>query len=369
MSSLIKLDIAEVKLLLGCARTQLETETIAQIKQIVETEAIAWDYIIAMAQKHRILPLLYRNLNSFCKQALPRHIHHQLQGQFFANTRNNFRLTQELLRLLPLFTQRSIRVIPYKGTVLAATVYGKVALRQVWDLDLLIAPTDVSAACQLLEAEGYQIRESFDREKAFVCPETQIEVDLHWGLTPIYFPIPFDFEQFWQRRQEITLVDTRLVTFSAEDLLLILCIQVAKDCWERRQHLEHLSKVCDVAELLRDTSDLDWGYIFNQAEVWDAKRIVYFGLGLAQKLLAASVPEKILTEIEADSQTQILLRQVCGQLFGEIDRAFASNDNSLLDVKLRLRQLQFYWILRDRPRYKLQYLAAILQTLTKALSK
>jgi len=366
-SDLIKRDTPEVQLLLRCACTQPHPQTITEIQHLVKTQEIDWNYLMQMAHKHRICPLVYRNLNSLCQQALPKVTHHRLQGQFFANTQNNFRLTQELLRLLPLFSQQQLRVLPYKGTVLAATVYGKVAFRQVWDIDLLVCASDFTPSCNLLLSQGYQVRETFDREQAFFHPQKNLEVDLHWGITPIYFPIPIDFEQFWQRKQTVTLAHTPLDTFSPEDLLLILCVQVAKDCWERRQHLEHLAKVCDIAELLTHTPQLNWQYILNQAQAWDAMTILYFGLALAQGLLAAPLPHSICAEIQSRPRVQTLTRQVCEQLFGDIDTTFAPDQNSLLDVKLRLRQLQFYLKLRDRASHKLQYLTAIFKTIGKAI--
>jgi Uncharacterised nucleotidyltransferase len=362
-SALIKLDRPEVELLLYCARTQPNPETIAKIQDIVKSNEIDWDYLMQMAHKHRIWPLVYLNLNSLCKQALPKNMHHQLQGQFFANTQNNFCLTKELLHLLPLFSQQQLRVLPYKGTVLAATVYGKVAFRQVWDIDLLVPPSDFTASCNLLVSQGYQVRETFDREQAFFHPEKNVEVDLHWGITPIYFSIPINFEQFWQRKQTVTLVNTPLDTFSYEDLLLILCVQVAKDCWERRQHLEHLAKVCDIAELITHIPQLDWQYILDQAQAWDAITILYFGLALAQGLLATPLPPSICAELQSRPRVETLTRQVSRQLFGNIDTTLVPAHNSLLDVELRLRQLQFYFKLRDSTSPKLQYLTDILKTI------
>ena len=63
--------------------------------------------------------------------------------------------TAELLRLLDLFDRHAIRVLPFKGPVLADMLYGDIAAREYCDLDLLIDKADVPAAIGILLVEGY----------------------------------------------------------------------------------------------------------------------------------------------------------------------------------------------------------------------
>ena len=86
------------------------------------------------------------------------------------------------------------------------------------------------------------------------------------------------------------------MTFSAEDLLEILCVQVIKDCWERRQQLEHLSKVCDIAEHLRAHPQLEWSRVFQSAQQKGLQRIVHCALILARELLGAELPPQVLSK-------------------------------------------------------------------------
>lgn len=347
-SQLVPNLLPETELLLHCTRGEVPALIADRIQQQLEQE-IDWTYLIAMAEKHRVMPLLYHSLKTVCPQRIPATIGSNLRLRFYENARTNLILTNELLRLLTIFEAGKIAVIPYKGTVLAASLYGKTSFRQVWDIDILVEEKDVFASRTLLLSEGYTIKETFDREQSFFHPDKKIEIDLHWGLTPFYFPLDLDFQQLWSRTKTYRLSGVNVKSFCTEDLLLILCLQVAKDCWERRQHLEHLAKVCDIAELLNNYPQLNWSEVNQQAQEKGLQRALHFGLFLAKNLLNTEIPELILSQVLADKLAISLAYQVCSQLFGDIDRTFVDPKNSLFDWQFRLKQLLFYLKMRERP--------------------
>ncbi len=131
----------EGELLLCCSRTQLDESAKKQIQLLIEHE-INWSHLLQIAEKHRVIPLLYHGLRLSCSDAIPGEIYHNLKGRFYANTHKNFLLTNELIRLVSLFRDQNIRSIPYKGTLLASSVYGKLSFRQVWDIDFLVHQRD-----------------------------------------------------------------------------------------------------------------------------------------------------------------------------------------------------------------------------------
>ncbi|WP_371416922.1 nucleotidyltransferase family protein [Dolichospermum sp. UHCC 0259] len=348
-SQLVPNLLPETELLLCCTRTRISSP-IADRVQCLLQQQIAWSYLLSMAEKHRVLPLLYHNLKGVCPGAIPAEIVSTLKTRFLENTRENLILTTELLRLLTVFEANAIAVIPYKGTLLAASIYGKTAFRQVWDIDLLVDEVDFSQSRSLLLSEGYTLKETNDREQSFFHADRKIEVDLHWGLTPFYFPVDLDFGRLWSRTKGYTLLGTEVKSFCEEDLLLILCLQVAKDSWERRLHLEHLAKVCDIAELLNHYPRLNWSEVTDQARQQGLTRVLHFCLYLAKNLLDADIPSGIWSEVIGDLIAISLAHQVCKGLFGDIDRSFADSRNSLFDLQFRLKQVIFYLKMRERPR-------------------
>src|SRR5262249_9559360 len=124
----------ELRLLLYCARMYLEAREANQIKSLVSKD-IEWTYLVRIARAHAVMPLLYRTLLSTCPDAVPNEILEQLRDHFYANAGRNLFLTKELLKLLHLFEANKIAAIPYKGPVLATSIYGNLALREFGDLD------------------------------------------------------------------------------------------------------------------------------------------------------------------------------------------------------------------------------------------
>lgn len=351
----------EAELILCCARTHIDTATAERIQTLLQ-QGINWTYLIRAAVKHGVIQLLYRNLNATCPESVPKASLDQLRGFFHTNARHNLFLTNELLKLLDLLKDQGVRAIPYKGPVLAASVYGKLSLRQFGDLDILVHEQDFKNSRELLISQGYQLKEKFDREQSFVHRDSNVEVDLHWGLTPFYFPLAIDFDRLWQCVKPVSLAETTIISFSSEDLLLILCVQVAKDCWERRQQLEQLAKVCDIAELIQARPTLDWGQVGEQANTLGAARMFCFALFLAKNLLGVALPEDVWLEIQADSVAISLAEQACAYLFREGDDLPTLSKNSLFDLRFRVKQLTFYLRMRERFQHKIKHILEILRT-------
>ena len=61
------------------------------------------------------MPLLYRTLNSTCRDAVPKPTLEELREHFYANAGRNLFLAKELIKVLHLFDAQEISAIPYKG--------------------------------------------------------------------------------------------------------------------------------------------------------------------------------------------------------------------------------------------------------------
>ncbi|GAG91885.1 unnamed protein product, partial [marine sediment metagenome] len=84
------------------------------------------------------MPLLYQSLKKTCPEAVPDDTLEQLRAYFLTNAKRNLFLTGKLLRLLELLKDNGILAVPFKGPVLAESVYGDLSLRQFADLDILV---------------------------------------------------------------------------------------------------------------------------------------------------------------------------------------------------------------------------------------
>jgi hypothetical protein len=347
----------EALLLLCCARAQIGPHEAGRIKTLAGLP-LDWEFLCNAAEKHHLTQLLFRHLSATCPDLMPAECRSRLRQQFRTNAGANLKLAHALINLLKKFAAEAIPVIPFKGSILANCTYGKLALRQYYDLDLFIREQDIEKAGKVLVGEGYRCDKVFDREARYRNGEKDMEVDLHWGFAPRYFHLAVDFDELYGRALTESLMGQPVITFSVEDFLQILCLQVIKDGWERRQQLEHLSKVCDIAEHVRAHPELDWPRVFQKARKDGLLRIMHCSLILAHELLEAELPLPVLEKIESDRKARKRAQWLCRSLFTEAD-SLSSLDNPFLSIGLRFRQLIFYLGIRERYRERVRHIGEI----------
>src|SRR5438132_10493948 len=144
----------EFSLLLACARTQVDAESGQRIREAAQ-QPLDWDRLIEASLTHGLMPLLYENLKTHCADIVPPDRLNQLKDLFRKNAARTVLLTEELLGILELFAAEGIEAMPYKGPAIAVSIYGRLALRQFTDLDILVRKHDVWRSQQLLVSRGY----------------------------------------------------------------------------------------------------------------------------------------------------------------------------------------------------------------------
>ena len=317
-----------------------------RIRSLVH-ENVDWQYVIKIAQRHGVMPLLYKSLSSACREAVPPTIMETLKEHYQANDRRNLFLTGELIRLLHLFDSNGIPAFPFKGPALAASVYGDLALRQFSDLDILMQRQDVVKARDLLISSGYTTEFQFKKiqtdallkyqyELPFTHKSGKIFVELQWELVPRYLNCALVSKYLWKHSEPVT--DTSgLPLLQPEYLLPMLCIHGTKDFWRQ------LIWVCDVAEMVRIYKDLDWDSVMTLAENLGCQRMLFLGLYLAKDILGASFPDEVLQQTEANPVVKGLAGQVKRWLFeGNEDIPGVENLLFYLRSKERLKDRIMY---------------------------
>lgn len=349
----------EAELLLLCARTSMDPERAERVRALLAGR-VDWEYLLATARRHKTMPLLYRHLSATCPEAVPEAVLDRLRAHFRGNNMRNLFLTGELLRLLDALQAHGVSAIPFKGPVLAASVYENLALRDFIDLDMLVHKRDVTKARELLVSLGYQpqylltraqeeVFLQYEREYTFTHDSKGSVVEVHWEVASKAFPFSLDTERLWERLGPTRLGSDTIMTFSPEDLLSILCAHGAAHLWGR------LGWVCDVAELVRAHAEMDWEQIIARARRSGSQRILLLGLFLASDLLGASLPEEVSERLRADPSTKALARQVSERLFWESEDPRRAFDEEAHFQPLHLRMMERW---RDRVGYCLRQATA-----------
>ncbi len=255
----------------------------------LELSETKWAELHSLALAHGVLPLLWRNLQPLRRRGVCSSALGGWETDFRSLQARNLRLCGELLRVTGSLIEAGIRVIPFKGAVLAAAVYGGPWWRQFVDLDILIPRVSSALAIECLVSQGYSLCASREvnshvrlvEPRHAVTVELQWDLGLRWELRRAADGLPLDFEQLWRRRETVPLCGHSLPSLSPEDLLLVLSVHGARHQWKR------LIWLCDIAQLLRARPELDWDYVLARAVEYRCLKRLRLALALASDLLGA----------------------------------------------------------------------------------
>jgi putative nucleotidyltransferase-like protein len=313
------------------------------------------EHLLRLAARHRVLPQLYAGVRQSCPDLLPPEPMDQLRAYAQANTGKALRLAGELRRLADQFEQARIPVIGFKGIVLSARVYGDISLRDVGDLDLLVRRNDIVRAADLLVSLGHRpfFPTAAAKETAYleslagkrreryllshcehhlVYQPTSLNVDLHWAMSLREFSVSLDIEGIWNRAVLARIAGREVLTLGDEDLLIVLCLNGAKDCWDR------LDRVCDVARLLVTSADaLNWPLVLSHARQAGVARMLRVGLHLASTLLDAPLPDPALGFVEEDPHVRRICNAVTRTLLNPEPAERTAPARAAFDLRLRER--------------------------------
>src|SRR3989440_2986332 len=335
----------ENELLLLCARAGVGEDDAARIKSLA-AEALDWNYLFRLAQRHAVLPLLHRSISEHARDFAPQPFRQKLRDKFRENATRNLLLAGELVRISRLFESEGVHVLAYKGPALAVSAYGDLSLRRFVDLDIIVRARDVRRAGELLRSLGFGLSDglSESQEKfllrrqhniAYTRDAGRFIIELHWGLASEKFAeLPLS-EEVWERAETVAFGGGEVRSLSTEDLLLALCVHGTKHLWER------LAWVCDVAELLNSRASLDWGSVLRRAQDSRTERMLLLGLSLASGLLKATLPESVRRAIRDDPTTDTLSGSVAEKLFAGAEfepYGFAASVRFNLSARRRLRE-------------------------------
>lgn len=349
---------AEAELLVHCARLEVDPERAEQVRSLLTSQTIDWTNLLSLAQRHALIPLLYFQLNRVAAAHVPPERLQELRVRYQNNSALNVLLTGEMVSLLQLFERNRIPAVPYKGPAIGVGVYGNLSLRQFADLDILVPEAEVWRATELLIDRGYQAHFSIPPRKQstfvrlsyvrlFQRDDDGTTVELHWRLAPRFFGAQFDTRRLWQAARMIQIQGANVRLPLPEDLILMLCIHGAKDCWEK------LEWVCCLAELIRCERQVDWQSLLKQAERLGCVKMVSLGLLLAHDLLEAPVP--------ADVTAQLGRSQSLDALADQVVERFVIDKPTPLTLVQRIR---FHLQLKDSQAEKFRYCLRLALTTT-----
>src|SRR6202171_2190402 len=360
------------ELLCALANSELSPERRERVANW-NLRALDWNEVIRLAEYHGVLPLAARNLiELLCLESgrvenghgLPPEVERLLRSAYEVNLRRSLWFTAELARIMQHFERWQLRPLPYKGPVLAQSLYRDLGLRSFSDLDFLISPADFERAKQALAEIGYRPSGEFKPalespaaerlwlrtgyERSFDGAAGKNLVELQWGLLPHFYAVDLRVQDLLARGGKTVVGEREVPCLSPEDSLLVLCLHAAKHLWTR------LIWLSDIAETLRSysgTQTIDYSLVFSRARALGIVRILGVSFWLVKNLLRAEIPKSAEEMIAADPRVPALGRKFAARLARGATYNFESTEYFRLILELRERRV-----------YRLRYVCRLVWT-------
>lgn len=297
-------------LLLSCLHQDSEKFPESGLNRLTEEQ---WQTLINLAIEYRVVPLLYQRISSanLSSDEADR-AKEQLETYTREVTRKNLRMYGELQRYLNKLNEAGIPVILLKGIYLAHEIYHGKGLREMNDMDLLVAKKDLKQAADILMQLGYEpakpLHIDYEVKKSHHLPpmiKDQVAVfEIHWNITKPGRSYYIEPDGLWERAKAGNVLNQDVRVLSPEDLLLHLCIH------NSHQHMFSfgLRPFCDIAGAIEHYKQvLDWNQFTSLARENGWQKGVYLALLTAKDMVGAAVPETTLHALKpADTNPELL---------------------------------------------------------------
>lgn len=308
-----------------------------------------WNELERMANLQSMTPAVASMLTKHCRASISPEICQRLREELRHTAWVNLAAVHEWQRVVKALSAAGVSAISIKGPALALIAYRSFAMRQFTGVDLLVRPTEVVRARDVLVNEGYRLSSpvvsdsdtallrSHNRELGFVNEERGTLIELHRGVLHEMFSFQLPVDQLFESACLECHDGMSFRSLSPEYLLLYLCAHGTKHCWISLRWL------CDVACYVQTVQELDWDICIRRAEATNCDLVLKHSLLLGQQVLGLELPSTIRDYVCGDAKALALSKTASAFLF---------RDDGELGYRETLRyHLAFARDWRDRIRF------------------
>lgn len=322
-----------LRLLLACARAHLSAEGEKAILALLD-ENPDWVQFAQLALSHGLAGLAGHTLVRVAPDRIPADIADAFRTLIEKSRTDNRLLVNELFALVSHLEEAGVEPICFKGPVLAMEAFGDLGLRGFRDLDILIRDRDLHRALESLKAQGYERNGEltpvqFDvihrlQGQEIMFKKDAVAIEPHTRLTPLKMALSIDYDGLWRRARRQDVCGKMLLTFTAEDTLLVLAIHGGKELWW------NIKWACDVADFITSHPGLDWEVILERAEKQGCLRMLLVATSLARNYLGTEIPAGVVASGAADRTVGKIIARIMTRW--EMDDPVGPPSNKMLSL-------------------------------------
>jgi hypothetical protein len=260
-----------------------------------------WTALLRLAERHGVLPLLYAQISD----QLPPSLRAARDAAYHVHAARCVAMAGELARVLNDLKTAGLAALAYKGPALSARAFGSTVARSFADIDILVRRDDLTTVRRRLQALGYRplhpapvpdpILFGSECDETFLHDQRAVALEVHWAVAPPWLRLPITTEALLESAVPLDAPPLQAAIPGDEDMVLLLCLNGAKDGWPR------LEPLCSLAALVQRRRDFRWDQVRGLADRLHARRILHLGLRLASQLGFLALPPAIEAAVGVDA--------------------------------------------------------------------
>ena len=210
------------------------------------------DELLAALKRHCLYP-------SFCKSLQGFELPHTIEWDSFGtelkktmqhNAAQMLKKTSILIKIQTEFRNNGVPVIFLKGPALSQRLFGDVAMRYSWDLDILVQTHNLGKAVELLVNSGYSgdLISSITKKQLAYClknfqhftfynTEENSCIELHWHITSLDLLTSNNTDTLFLNTEQLIIAGKPVIVLKPEFELAYLISHAAFHAFHRLQWL------------------------------------------------------------------------------------------------------------------------------------
>jgi Uncharacterised nucleotidyltransferase len=355
MAGLEDFDAAH-RLLLLCSLAPPTLDVSAVAARLAD-QVHSWDGFLASVEVNQLRPQVAARLSGDAMPSgVPASVSARLEEAARAHAGRARFMSAELVRILDALRAANITAVALKGPAFAEFSGGGLASRELSDLDVLIQPIDIERAVGALSAIGYEcplppqaVRSAWlarvTWELPLVARRGAVLLELHWSLSPRWFPAPVMAEDVLATALDREFAGSRVLWPPADELFLIHAADGMKSGGVG------IRWVADLVALLR-AGGIDWPRTRDIAARSGGLNIVRVALAVADRLMSTLARSLGLPDLSIDLPPPAWALSRDAHANARLARAAeAISERLRLDGRIAGAVAHFRWSLQiaDRP--------------------
>lgn len=298
---------AEHRILVACAIAPgyMPVEALRPAIEAVQS----WERLAASAALNQLRPQL-----AACVSGVPpqtggaARARAELQEAARVHEGHALMMAAELRRALDILRAGGVLAVPFKGPAFASLLHGRLAHREMGDLDILLLPGDITRAVDALVREGHEcmlptagLRSSWlplaTNELGLERAGSPVMIELHWRLAPRWCPVAIEVADVFANLAQRPFLGHPISWPGPEELLLVHVVDGMKSggCGIRW--------LGDMATILRGEA-IDWTRVSAIARRNGGVRSLGVALAVVEELSAALASDLRLQQLRVDLEPE-----------------------------------------------------------------